>query len=471
MTQPAHLARTEEALIGALLNSPSRYFDLRDTLDPQSIRTPVLRSIYQAIGSVAAETSAVSLHMVADRISTPPDGLDALTFLASLADAADGSEPMDLMAAEIAEAAARAAQSAALADLQKAALAGTMTSEEMAALVVQRITDTVPRSRTRNRGSLGQIVRDRAMWLASYDPETGERGITTGLRDLDKIMGQMLPGELIILAGRPGFGKTALAMQIVGRVAMQQRVSIFQMEMSASAVADRILTSRTGISAVQFRRREFSDLERTILVEQGEKAAAKIGSHVEIDTSAGITVAQMRAALLARRSREGEIAMVVVDHSKLWRIGGKIDQDEIARIAEGYRLLKDVAKELPAVVVVLSQFKTSALQRDLVAKTINQLRPRAEDLYGGSAPREFADAVLLGHRPEDPWKKLEPPRTKQDEHAEWSREMGLWTGKAEIIIDKFRGGEGGQSVEVKFNGGKTRFEDLPKPEPEEVMWP
>ena len=458
---PNKTTNTEAAVIGALVRDPARYFEIAEYLAPHQIQDGFLRSVYAAIGQATMETSAVNLHMVADRLPNAPDGFDAYTYLATLAEEARGvGESLDAMVSDLAEAAARADQAAAMSDLMALVKEG-IDATEFAARAIDRLTVTVPRTKTKTRGRLGHLLREHVNALAQSQPLSSTGGIKTGLTDLDAQLGAILPGELVILAGRPGFGKSALSMQIVMELAQAGRpVSVYNMEMDIKSILNRILATRARIPSAVFRRQSFTTREKEAVYLEGQALADQVRDALEIDATPGMTMAQIRARALARRSREGDLALLVVDHSKLFRIGTKIDENEIARIAEGFRMMKDLAKECGCVVLALSQFKSFALQRDIAAKSVQQLRPRVEDLYGGSAPREFADIVLLGHRPFEAWKKLEPVKHESPEHHEWAVVLDHWRDRAEIIIDKFRGGAEGQIIEVAWDGPSTSFRDL-----------
>lgn len=462
--------RREMVFVGRLVDNPDLAYQAIEMVAPEHIRTPDVRKVYTAIVSLASETSRVTPIMIADRVTTLTGVDDVLTYLLSLADLARFEDPFEVVAGQIREAATWASMDAINRYAPKVAQsirqAGGDPQEAVAALI-ERLTSSLPSGRDKASALLVDLMAEAAKELDQTNAAGGAMEVvTTGIDDLDALIGGFVPGELVIIAGSSGFGKTTIGTQIAYHVAHSLPVEMYQLEMGGKAAAKRTLAGLAEIPARLMRGgyANVDEIERAYQAVQTAKDA--IRSNFVMRWPRNCKVSQVRTAALARKSRDGRIGLIVVDHSKLIRVGGKVDADVIARMAAAFEQLKDLAKEVEAPVVVLAQLTREGLKRRFNAKRIRDLRPRREDIYGGGDPIEFADLVLLGHRPAEAWKECEPPTRDEEAHAEWHRQLDYWSDKGEVIVDKFRGGREGQSVTLRWNGARSRFEDIPVMEPE-----
>jgi replicative DNA helicase len=288
-------------------------------------------------------------------------------------------------------------------------------------------------------------------------------GITTGLESLNAKVGGMHKSDLIIVAGRPGMGKSALGTNI-GFAAAQRYmrdiedgldpeqsvgapVALFSLEMSADQLATRVLAEQSGISSESLRmgkisKGEFRDLAR---------AAGELESlPLYIDDTPGLTIAALRAR--ARRlKRQKGIGMVIVDYLQLLQGSGRNGNDNrVQEISEISRGLKQLAKELDVPVIGLSQLSRAVEQRE-------DKRPQLSDLRESGSIEQDADIVLFIYR-EDYYLAARQPGDDHPDFAEWQEEMGRVYGLAEIIVAKQRHGATGK-VRVKFDSRITKFSD------------
>ncbi len=293
-------------------------------------------------------------------------------------------------------------------------------------------------------------------------------GITTGLTLLNARTGGLQKSDLIILAGRPGMGKTALATNIAFNTASRwlrdqeagvgddksggARVAFFSLEMSADQLATRILAENSGISSEDLRRgniqrSEFSRLARTA----GELNTLPL----YIDDTPALTIAALRTR--ARRlKRQHKIGFIVVDYLQLLQGSGNgRDGNRVQEISEISRGLKTLAKELEVPVLALSQLSRAVEQRE-------DKKPQLSDLRESGSIEQDADIVLFVFREEYYHEQREPKNQDSPEYAAWFADGDKHSGRADVIVAKNRHGATGK-VELKFEAKYTKFSDLADP--------
>jgi len=288
-------------------------------------------------------------------------------------------------------------------------------------------------------------------------------GLTTGLESLNSKIGGLHKSDLLIVAGRPGMGKSALGTNI-GFAAAQRflrdtedgiepeksagaPVAMFSLEMSADQLATRILAEQSGISSENLRMGKISKQE----FRQLARAAAELESlPFYIDDTPGLTIAALRAR--ARRlKRQKGIGMVIVDYLQLLQgTGRNANDNRVNEISEISRGLKTLAKELNVPVIGLSQLSRAVEQRE-------DKRPQLSDLRESGSIEQDADIVLFIYR-EDYYLAARQPADDHPDFAEWQEEMGRVYGLAEILVSKQRHGATGK-VRVKFDSRITKFSD------------
>ena len=289
-------------------------------------------------------------------------------------------------------------------------------------------------------------------------------GISTGLRDLDTKMGGLQPSDLIVLAGRPGMGKTSLATNIAYNIARAYvpevqadgttkainggAVGFFSCEMSGEQLATRILAERTGIPSSHIRRGGISELD----FEKIRDCSIELQSLPFYgDETGGLSISQLTAR--ARRlKRQKGLDLIVIDYIQLLQGSGKRGNDNrVQEITEITTNLKALAKELNVPVIALSQLSRQVENRD-------DKRPQLSDLRESGSIEQDADVVMFVYR-EEYYLANKEPRPGTPEHATWQAEMERALGKAEVIIGKQRHGPTG-TVELHFEASVTRFGDL-----------
>jgi replicative DNA helicase len=290
-------------------------------------------------------------------------------------------------------------------------------------------------------------------------------GLATGLHELDTKMGGLQASDLIIVAGRPGMGKTALATNIAYNIAKAHQdelrpdgtrktvnggiVGFFSCEMSAEQLATRILAEQTGISSSTIRRGGITETD----FEKIKDYTIQL-QHLPlfIDETGGLSISQLTAR--ARRlKRQKGLDVLIVDYIQLLQGTGKRSENRVQEVTEITTSLKALAKELNVPVVALSQLSRQVESRD-------DKRPQLSDLRESGSIEQDADVVMFVFR-EEYYLQNKLPKEGTKEFFDWQAEMEQVSGKAEVIIGKQRHGPTG-TVKLQFDASVTRFSDLAK---------
>jgi replicative DNA helicase len=299
----------------------------------------------------------------------------------------------------------------------------------------------------------------------AYQREGMVTGVTTGLVDIDKKLGGLQKSDLIILAGRPAMGKSALATNMAMNAArkyMQTQgregavVGLFSLEMSAEQLASRILGDLSCISADKIRRGEVKDTDFHKFVEASQQMAS---APLFIDDTPALTISAIRTR--ARRlKRQHNLGMIIVDYLQLIQGSGRGGQESrVQEVSEITRGLKALAKELDVPVLALSQLSRAVENRD-------NKRPQLSDLRESGSIEQDADIVMFVYR-EEYYLEREQPAQRPEEngekfaarHEDWMKRMEQSHNVAECIVAKQRHGPIG-TVKLMFEGEFTRFSDL-----------
>ena len=286
--------------------------------------------------------------------------------------------------------------------------------------------------------------------------DKGIVGVPTGLTDLDEKLGGLHKSDLIILAGRPSMGKTALATNIAYHAAQnllkrQEKSSIafFSLEMSSEQLSTRILSEQAKIKSDDIRRGKITEEEINRYIETSRNI---YNLPLYIDETPAITIATLSNR--ARRiKRLFGLSLVVVDYIQLMRSSISKNEGRVQEISEITQGLKALAKELSVPVLALSQLSRAVEQRD-------DKQPQLADLRESGSIEQDADVVMFVYR-ESYYLERKQPKLGSIEHAEWQSKMNDVNGLADIILGKQRHGPTG-TIKVEFEGIYTKFRDLTK---------
>ena len=295
-------------------------------------------------------------------------------------------------------------------------------------------------------------------------------GVSTGFADLDELLGGLHPSDLVILAGRPSMGKTALATNIAFNAAKSYRpgkapdgrtiaedgavVGFFSLEMSAEQLATRVLSEESGVSSDRIRRGDVSHGDFDRFVQASQKLASV---PLFIDDTPALTISGLRTR--ARRlMRQQGLGMIVIDYLQLLRGSGegRGAENRVQEISEITRGLKSLAKELNVPVLALSQLSRAVENRE-------DKRPMLADLRESGTIEQDADVVMFVFREQyyteraQPMRRPEESEEKYNERCDrWAADMQRVDGLAEVIVAKQRHGPIGKKT-LRFDGKTTKF--------------
>jgi len=467
----------EAALLGALMIDNRLVEDVQTRLQPHHFFEPLHGRIYEAI------LRLTDRNMIANPVTLRPlfeadEGIKEVggpAYLAQLTGSGAAVIGARDFAAQIYDLALLRALIGVGRDLVESAFD---TSEEVAPLAQIEKAETELYKVAEAGGAEGKAksfgeATKLAIEMAERALNSGGHlsGITTGLDSLNSKIGGLHRSDLIIIAGRPGMGKSALATNIAFAAAQRflrdaddgiepgksagAAVGLFSLEMSADQLATRVLAEQSGISSENLRMGRISQQE----FRQLARAAGELQSlPLYIDDTPGLTIAALRAR--ARRlKRQKGIGMVIIDYLQLLQGTGKnSNENRVQEISEISRGLKQLAKELDLPVVGLSQLSRAVEQRE-------DKRPQLSDLRESGSIEQDADIVLFIYREDyyvasrEPKRPVEGDDSKAHEaHEEWARDMSRVYGLAELIVAKQRHGATGK-VRLKFDSRITKFSD------------
>ena len=289
----------------------------------------------------------------------------------------------------------------------------------------------------------------------AFKSEEGIVGVPTGLTDLDDRLGGLHNQDLIIIAGRPSMGKTALATNIAFHAAkkiqekeeVKSSVAFFSLEMSSEQLSTRILAEQSRIKSNDIRRGKVSEEQMNKFIEVSKNI---VDLPLFIDETPAISIAALSNR--ARRiKRLHGVGLIVVDYIQLMTASNFRNDGRVQEISEITQGLKALAKELNVPVLALSQLSRAVEQRD-------DKKPQLSDLRESGSIEQDADVVMFVYR-ESYYLERKEPRVATVEHAEWQSKMNEISNIAEIMIGKQRHGPTG-NIKVEFEAMFTKFKDI-----------
>jgi replicative DNA helicase len=465
-----HNIEAEQALLGAMLINNAAFFNVSDFLKPDHFYEPLHGTLYEiASGLIGANKTVTPITL---KTFLPVDldiaGLSASQYLARLAAEATTVINAADYGRTIYDLALRRELINVADDMRSAAFDAAIDAEpaQLIEWAEQRLYDV---AETRRFGG-GFETFDAALSVAidraaqAYQSDGRLSGLPTGLRDLDAKMGGLQRSDLIIIAGRPGMGKTSLATNVAYNVARAYQaaptvdgpqkaatggiVAFFSLEMSSEQLATRVMAEQAEVPSSSIRRGTIDERDFERLVDR-RNAMRRIPLYV--DQTGGLTVAQL-AARARRLKRQRGLDLIVVDYLQLMQARMvRAAQNRVQEMTEITTGLKALAKELNVPIIALSQLSWLVENRE-------EKRPQLSDLRDSGSIEQDADVVLFVFR-EEYYLENREPRPGTTEHSKWEADLAAARGKAEIIIGKQRHGATG-SVMLSFQGEFTRFADL-----------
>ncbi len=464
-----HNIEAEQALLGAILVNNDAFYRVSDFLEPKHLFEPIHQQIYDLTGSLIR----------AGKIATP---VTLKTFLPADSDIG-GMTVSQYLARLAAEATTIINAHDYGQTIYELALRRDLIriGEDMVNVAFDAPVDMAPRVQIedaeRKLYELAETGRydggfqrfGQALTVAidmaanAYQRDGKLSGVATGLHDLDAKMGGLQKSDLIVLAGRPGMGKTSLATNIGYNIARSWRgeigpdghmktvnggvVGFFSLEMSAEQLATRIISERTNIPSSVIRRGGISadqfEVIKNVSIEMQNLP-------FYVDESGGLSIAQL-AARSRRLKRQKGLDLIIVDYIQLLQGTARRDGNRVQEVTEITTKLKALAKELNVPIVALSQLSRQVESRD-------DKRPQLSDLRESGSIEQDADVVMFVYR-EEYYLENKKPQEGTDEFFKWEQDISRVHGKAEVIIGKQRHGPTG-TVELQFDASVTRFDNL-----------
>ncbi len=469
---PPHNVEAEQALLGAILVNNNAFEKVGDFLRPEHFYDPVHERIFAAIvtlinrGQIADPKTLRGLFEN-DPALAPVGGAQYLGDLAasviSIINVLDyGQLIYDLhLRRQLIALGEMLVNDAYAHDLDRSAT--TYIEETESRLFELAQSGEISRGFIKLERSLTTSLR---IAEEAYKRDSHVTGITTGLRDLDRKLGGLQKSDLVILAGRPSMGKTALATNIAFNASRANfetggkdgaAVAFFSLEMSNEQLATRLLGEHASVPSDKIRRGEIKQEDFAKFFE-----ATKMLSRAPlyIDDTPGLTVAALRTRARRLKRLVPSLGLIVIDYLQLLRGGGsRRDDNRVQEVSEITRGLKGLAKELDLPVLALSQLSRAVESRE-------DKRPQLSDLRESGSIEQDADVVVFVYREEYYHARSEPSR-RQDEgdekfnarHERWQQRGEEVRNIAEVIIAKQRHGPIG-IVPLHFDGQYTRFSNL-----------
>ncbi len=439
---PPHSVEAEQSLIGALLLDNSAFDRIADLVADSDFYRDDHRRIYRHVAKLIEAAKPADVVTVSESIdaSEDKDRTGGPAYLGALAQNTPSALNIRRYAELVRERAVQRRLAQVATEIAETAL--SPSGKEVAQLLDEAESRIFEIGEIGARTSHGfkdikqELARvfERLDDLYHRDHQSGVTGIPTGFLDLDEKTAGLQPGDLIIVAGRPSMGKTALALNFAEHVAVDNGlpVAIFSMEMSGTQLASRVLGSIARVDQHKMRTGRLSD-------EEWQRLSNAMGrlheAPVFIDETGALNALELRARARRIKRQCGKLGLLMVDYLQLMSATTHGQENRATEISEISRSLKALAKELDVPVVALSQLSRAVEQR-------NDRRPMMSDLRESGAIEQDADVILFIYRDEVYFP--DKPEVK---------------GRAEVIIGKQRNGPIGR-IELAFLGQYTRFENL-----------
>ena len=469
---PAHAPsniEAEQALLGAILFDNAAYERLSDSLKAHHFYEPFHARLFAAMEEHIRKGQLAEPIVLMERFRRDPafEELGGLRYLADLVDRAPPAANAADYARVITDLALRRDLIRIGGDVSTQAAGDAERPARQQIEDAEQQLFTLAETGTASAGlqPFAEAVRGAIdMAAEAYSRDGGLAGLSTGLIDLDKLLGGMHPSDLVILAARPSMGKSALATNIAFHAARNYAwepqpdgtrktvnggvVAFFQLEMSSEQLAMRLLAEVSGIPSDRIRKGEIDASE----FGQIRDAAIEIQeAPLFIDDTGGISIAQL-AARARRLKRTAGLDLIVVDYLQLVTTSDRNRNDnrvqEVTEITQG---LKALAKELSVPVLALAQLSRQVENRE-------DKKPQLADLRESGSIEQDADVVMFIYR-EAYYMSRTEPREGTPEHLTWQEDMDKVRHLAEVIIGKQRHGPIG-TVKLHFNEDLTKFSNL-----------
>ena len=447
----------EQAVIGSLLTSNEIFDDISTILSEANFYDPLHQKIYSAINNLIYKGMLANPITLKSYFENENDDLNVPEYLIKITKFATSSRQSleyskiiyDMyVRRELIKISENIIDNAKVTDLNVSGQSIIENSEKILYDLAEK--GSFSSSLIKFDDAVRQTIE---MASSAYKNEEGIVGVPTGLKDLDDRLGGLHKSDLVIIAGRPSMGKTALATNIAFHAAKKIQengnkgsIAFFSLEMSSEQLSTRILAEQSRIKSNDIRRGKISEEQFEQFIETSKNISEL---PLFIDETPAISIAALSNR--ARRiKRLYGLDMIVIDYIQLMKATFALKEGRVQEISEITQGLKALAKELGVPVLALSQLSRAVEQRD-------DKKPQLSDLRESGSIEQDADVVMFVYR-ESYYLKAKEPRPATVEHAEWQAKMNEVSHLAELIIGKQRHGPTG-NVMLEFEEMFTKFKD------------
>lgn len=435
-----HSLEAERALLGGLLQAPDELLRIADRLKVDDFYRPDHAALFELLVEMQGRQETVDLVTLPRRLDAQgqAERYGGVAYVMELVTYAPTTANLDHYAETIRELHVRRKIIVASESLQRKASTHEDASRVLIEESIKELAALGAGSRSDTWGEISLIIDDEIKKIEALEQVDGSVvGVRTGFRALDEKLTGLRPGQLIILAARPGMGKTALALNMAQNAALGDEagenkvgVGLFSLEMTRGELVGRMLVSLALVDSKRVRTGNLSQEDWTALMDTAYELR---GTSVFIDDTPALPIGDLRARARKLKADHPELGLIVIDYLQLMR-GDDARAPRIQQVGDISRGLKALAKDLELPVVALSQLNRGVESRQ-------DKRPMLSDLRESGAIEQDADVILFIYR--------------DDYYNPDSTEPGV----AEVIIAKQRAGSTG-SVKLAFQGQYTRFDDL-----------
>ena len=426
---------SEEALLGALLSDPDVVNNVIEIVSPGDFYSVNNASIYEACIDVVNEGASVDVYTVSNNLSQKGklDKIGGYTYLMTLLDGAFLTSNAENYAKIIADKSTMRKLVNAGRRIATEAMSDSRPVDEVLGLAQREIIDVAQSNSKNSFSTIGEINTEVYLEAEANVGKGPINGVETGFVELDKCLAGLKPANLVIVGARPGMGKTAFMLEIAKYVSFKKRipVAVFNLEMSKSELATRILSSHSMVEAGKIKRNELTTNDWRDLAHAVIDLA---DTPLYIDDTVDSSIQSIRAKC-RRIKTEKNVGLIIIDYLQLMT-SSKSETSRVEAVSDISRQLKMMARELGVPVIVASQLNRQLESRD-------DKRPQVSDLRESGSIEQDADIILMLYR-----------------DAKYNKETE-YKNVAEVIVAKHRSGEN-KTIELIFDGEHMTFRNMAK---------
>jgi replicative DNA helicase len=434
---PPQAVDLEEAVLGALLLDKEALTDVIDILKKESFYKDDHQLIYESILSLFERSEPIDILTVTQELKKQGnlDIVGGAFYIAQLTNRVASSAHVEAHARIIAQKHIQRELIKISSDTIKEAYDETVDVFDLLDSAESRLFEVAEGNIRKSYEDMHKLLHKAVKQLEEISKKEGTSGVPSGFRDLDRLTGGFQPSDMVVIAARPGMGKTAFVLSLARNAAVdfKKGVAIFSLEMSSLQLVNRLIASETQISAEKLKKGNLEPYE-------WEQLNSRIGkltnAPIYINDTPGLSVFELRAQC-RRLKAEKDISLVIIDYLQLMSGSSESKGNREQEISTISRAIKGIAKELSVPVLALSQLSRAVETRG------GDKRPQLSDLRESGAIEQDADMVMFIYRPEY-------YGILQDEDGNSTQSLG------ELIIAKHRNGAT-DDVKVKFENHLAKF--------------